>query len=272
MHVVTVAGVVATLALASLGASAREAQDIHAASSPAAIATPVGTPSAAHAMHWDYQGPGGPTHWGDLDEDYATCSLGHAQSPVDIQRTVKKVMPPLMFEYTMIAPTMVNNGHTIQVNVPPGNSVTVGERRWNLVQFHFHTPSEESIGDRRHEMVAHFVHKDADGKLGVVALLIDAGKSDNAAWDTIFAQISKAGATPQPTGHFFLPALLPQDHGYYALKGSLTTPPCAEGVSWMILKHPVTLKERDIAAFRQMFPLNARPVQSLAGRTVYESL
>jgi len=226
--------------------------------------------SNQHA-HWAYQGHGGPKHWGELESSFEACARGSAQSPVDIRNPVKADLPALDFQYAAAAPTLVNNGHTVQVNLPAGNNLVVDGKKLELLQFHFHTPSEEAVAGKHAAMVAHFVHKDEDGKLGVVAVLIQPGKT-NPAWAPIFAHLPRVGEQVTVDGlSLDLPALLPAKKGYYSFEGSLTTPPCSEGVRWMVLKEPVKLSPQQIKAFRQTYNANARPLQPLNGRVVKES-
>ncbi|WP_121454898.1 carbonic anhydrase [Acidovorax sp. 106] len=226
--------------------------------------------SNQHA-HWAYQGHGGPKHWGELESSFEACARGSAQSPVDIRNPVKADLPALDFQYAAAAPTLVNNGHTVQVNLPAGNNLVVDGKKLELLQFHFHTPSEEAVAGKHAAMVAHFVHKDEDGKLGVVAVLIQPGKT-NPAWAPIFAHLPRVGEQVTVDGlSLDLPALLPAKKGYYSFEGSLTTPPCSEGVKWMVLKEPVKLSPQQIKAFRQIYNANARPLQPLNGRVVKES-
>jgi carbonic anhydrase len=159
----------------------------------------------------------------------------------------------------------------VQVNLPAGNNLVVDGKKLELLQFHFHTPSEEAVAGKHAAMVAHFVHKDEDGKLGVVAVLIQPGKT-NPAWAPIFAHLPRVGEQVTVDGlSLDLPALLPAKKGYYSFEGSLTTPPCSEGVKWMVLKEPVKLSPQQIKAFRQVYNANARPLQPLNGRVVKES-
>jgi carbonic anhydrase len=241
----------------------------------AALATLALCAGAAFAHdphpHWGYTGKSGAAHWGELEPGFEACARGTAQSPIDIRNTVKADLPALDFQYTAAAPTIVNNGHTVQVNLPAGSSLAVDGKKLELLQFHFHTPSEEAIAGKHTAMVAHFVHKGEDGKLGVVAVLIQPGKT-NAAWAPIFAHLPRVGEQITVDGlSLDLAALLPAKKGYYSFEGSLTTPPCSEGVQWMVLKEPVKLGAQQIKAFRQLYNANARPVQPLHGRVVKES-
>ncbi|WP_431259242.1 carbonic anhydrase [Roseateles chitinivorans] len=223
------------------------------------------------AAHWEYTGEKGAAHWSEIDPSFAECASGHQQSPINIVKTVKATLPALAFHYGSTAPTIWNNGHTVQVNLPAGNTLEVGGQTYELLQFHFHTPSEEHIQGKSLPMVAHFVHKNAAGELGVVAVLIRAGRS-NAAWESVFQHLPRVGEKITVDElQLDLASLLPKSLGYYDFAGSLTTPPCSEGVHWMVLKEPVSLSSRQIDAFRKLVGRNARPVQALNDRVVQES-
>lgn len=249
---------------------------LHKASAPALVLllATLGTAQAGgHGAHWQYHGKHHPAHWAELDPAFEACARGNTQSPIDIRATEKVALPALEFAYGNARPSIVNNGHTVQVNLPSGQKLTVGEQSYELLQFHFHTPSEEAINGKRKPLVAHFVHKNAAGQLGVVAVLFDLGAS-NAAFAPVFEHLpSKAGETITVEDLTLdLAALLPADKGYYSFAGSLTTPPCSEGVNWMVLKTPVRLSAAQIKAFRRIFNGNARPIQPLNGRPVRESI
>lgn len=223
------------------------------------------------ASHWEYTGHKGAAHWGEIDAAFAECANGHQQSPINIDKTVKAALPALSFHYGNAVPTIWNNGHTVQVNVPAGNTLEVGGQSYELLQFHFHTPSEEHIKGKSQPMVAHFVHKNAAGELGVVGVLIRAGRP-NAALAPVFEHLPRVGEKVTVDDlSLDLGAVLPKSLGYYDFAGSLTTPPCSEGVHWMVLKEPVTLSQKQIASFRKLIGKNARPVQALNERVVQES-
>jgi len=231
----------------------------------------------AHAegqhKHWNYtHGEEGPSHWAELDPAFETCAKGGNQSPVDIRNAVKADLPALQFHYSEAVPVLVNNGHTIQINLPAGQSLTVGDKTYELLQFHFHTPSEEALNGKHTAMVGHFVHKNAAGELGVIGILIQPGKT-NPAFAPVFAHLPRKGEKITVDDLTLdLALMLPAEKGYYAFTGSLTTPPCSEGVNWMVMKQPITLGAEQIKAFRRVFNANARPVQSLNGRVIQESM
>lgn len=241
------------------------------AARPAPAKPDAHAPHAGHTGHWDYQGAGGPETWGQLKPEFSQCSTGQRQSPIDIRGGIAVQLEPIQFDYRVSGFSVIDNGHTVQVNLPAGHAISVLGRRFELQQFHFHRPSEERINGKQFEMVAHLVHKDAEGKLAVVAVLLDRGAAQpliQAVWNALPLEKHEAQAAP---GTIDLNKLLPEDRRYYTYMGSLTTPPCSEGVLWMVLKTPVTVSPDQIAIFSQLYPMNARPVQPLAGRLIKES-
>jgi carbonic anhydrase len=233
------------------------------------------SPAAAQQAppHWTYEGKHGPAQWGSLDPKYEACGIGKHQSPIDIRKAEKADLPEIQFAYQLAQPTLVNNGHTVQVTVPAGSAITVGDHRYELRQFHFHTPSEEAVSGKRAPLVAHLVHEDAEGKLAVVAVLFDVG-AESAALKPVFAKLpAKAGTDVALEGTQIDPtAMLPAKRGYYEFEGSLTTPPCSEGVRWLVLREHSKISKAQLAAFRKLYPANARPLQPLNGRAVRASM
>ena len=225
----------------------------------------------AHAPHWEYQGAAGPQAWGTLDASFAGCKLGHEQSPIDIHGAHKAHLAPLALDYHATPAEIVNNGHTVQVNLTDAGALVLDGVPYKLVQFHFHTPSEEHIDGKVYPMVAHLVHKSDDGKLAVVAVLLKQGKA-NAALKPVFDALPQAAddkaALAEP---FNVADLLPADHGYYKFMGSLTTPPCSEGVHWQVLKQPVEVSREQIHMFHKLYKANARPIQPVYKRTVEQT-
>jgi carbonic anhydrase len=221
---------------------------------------------------WSYTGPEGPADWGKLDSAFSSCSIGKAQSPIDIKDAKKADLPALKFDYHAVPLDIIDNGHTIEVNYAPGSTLAVGDKTYTLKQFHFHHPSEEHVNGHAYDMVAHLVHSDSDGHLAVVAVLLKKGEANSfleAIWKNIPAQKEKAVDVPGVTIN--VKDLLPADRGYYTFAGSLTTPPCSEGVTWFVLKQHAWLSSDELAAFSKIYPLNARPVQPLNGRELRES-
>jgi len=226
----------------------------------------------SHSPHWSYGGKEGPKHWGQLDPAYAACASGHVQSPINIVHAKLADLPALQFDYHSVPLNIINNGHTIQVNYAPGSTLTVGDKIYTLKQFHFHHPSEEHINGRGFDLVAHLVHDDGNGHLAVVAILFKTGSSNallDAVWKNIPTQAEMA--TDVPSVGINVKDLLPTDHGYYTFSGSLTTPPCSEGVVWYVLKSQSLLSADQVAAFAKLYPRDARPIQPLYGREVLET-
>jgi carbonic anhydrase len=226
---------------------------------------------AAEEAHWSYEGAHGPDHWGDLDPASRVCSVGTQQSPIAIDGSIEAQLAPLQIAWAPHADTIVNNGHTIQLNLADGGALTVGSERYTLVQFHFHHPSEHLIDDKNFPMEAHFVHRDASGSLGVIGVLITVGKP-NAAFAKVAATMPQTQGAPIKADPSIDPSgLLPAKRAYYRYSGSLTTPPCSETVNWFLLSEPIEVAEADIVAFAKLYPLNARPAQKLDRRFVLRS-
>jgi carbonic anhydrase len=229
--------------------------------------------AAEHAAHWTYSGANGPDKWQKIEPDYTTCGLGKTQSPIDIKDSVAKKadLPAIAFDYKPTPLAIVDNGHTIQVNYAPGSSITVGGKKYELVQFHFHKPSEEKINGKHFDMVAHLVHKDAEGKLAVVAVLLKGGH-DNPLIATIWKNLPKhESETKVDSVSINVADLLPTNRKYYTFTGSLTTPPCSEDVTWFVLRTPSPVSSAQVARFGKAYAMNARPVQPLNGREVRAS-
>ena len=232
------------------------------------VALGSASPVQAEGHHWSYGKHGGPAEWGELDQSFASCQLGKVQSPIDIRDAKAADLPAIKFDYKPAPLKVIDNGHTIQVNYAPGSTIDVGGKRYELVQFHFHKPSEEKIDGKAYAMVAHLVHKGDDGTLAVVAVLLDLG-SDNPTLHTIWSHLPKQKQKEvATTATIDAAALLPADKGYYTFPGSLTTPPCSEGVRWFVLKTPMTVAASELTAFAKLYPMNARPTQPVNGRAI----
>lgn len=225
-------------------------------------------------VHWGYEGATGPESWGRLKPEFAACAKGQRQSPIHIQDGDTLIGPaePLQFRYQASGGSVVHNGHTIQVDVEGDNTLTVRGSVYRLVQFHFHHPSEERVNQKGFAMVAHLVHKNDAGQLAVVAVLMDPGAANplvRKVWTHM--PLDAQDRLRLPAGLIDLNELLPADQRYYQFMGSLTTPPCTEGVLWMVLKGVQTLSREQLKMFTQLFPNNARPTQPLNKRPVREA-
>ena len=217
------------------------------------------------ASHWSYDGELMPAKWGDV---YPVCGSGKSQSPVDIRGPFEKATHELKPDFKPGTLKIVNNGHTLQVNVGNGSKTVINGESYELLQFHFHRPSEEHIEGKPMAMVAHFVHKSEAGKLAVISVLLSEG-AENDSIKLIWANApKKEGPEKVVTESPLNPAaMLPKRLNYYSYEGSLTTPPCTEGVTFYILKTPVTISRAQIDEFP--FKMNARPVQPLNGRKIF---
>ncbi|MEO8807729.1 MAG: carbonic anhydrase family protein [Burkholderiaceae bacterium] len=241
-----------------------------AAAEPRTASSHAGA-EAGHSAHWSYEGRGGPESWGQMKPEFAKCSSGARQSPIDIRDGIKVSLDAVQFDYKPSAFRVIDNGHTVQVNVAAGNSIEVMGRRYELLQFHFHRPSEERIDGKQFDMVAHLVHKDLEGRLAVVAVLLERGSAlpiVQSVWNNLPLEKGDEVAARLPLD---MGALLPTERSYFTYMGSLTTPPCSEGVLWMVMKNPVQVSAEQIGIFSRLYPMNARPIQSASGRLIKES-
>ena len=225
----------------------------------------------AEGPHWTYSGKAGPEQWGTLGSANKVCSAGGQQSPIDIVETVKTDLSKLDIGWAKSGATIVNNGHTIQLNFAEGSTLRVGNEAYTLLQVHFHRPSEHKIAGKNFPMEAHFVHRNAAGDLAVIGVLMSGGGT-NASFSKIVGTMPKkegpavkADAAIDPNG------LLPSGRGYYRYSGSLTTPPCSETVNWLLLTDPIQVADADIAAFGGLYAMNARPAQKSNRRFVLRS-
>ena len=237
----------------------------------AAFVAMSGSAFASGAAHWSYEGAEGPEHWGELSHDYASCKEGKHQSPINLTDAHTGKLDGIKFSYKANPKEIVNNGHTIQVNMNEGSTITVGGKIYKLLQFHFHSPSEHTVDGKPADMVAHFVHKADDGQLGVVGVLLKKGKS-NATLAELWKNIpANAGDKKDLKGKINVSKLMPGNKSYYNYSGSLTTPPCSEGVNWMVLKNTMDVSADQVAAFTKLFPHSVRPVQPLNDRAITAS-
>jgi len=221
--------------------------------------------------HWEYEGELGPEAWGKINPRYALCGEGRAQSPIDLTGAATLDLSDIVFNYAPSALTIFNNGHTVQANYNAGSSITYNENRYDLVQLHFHNPSEHSINGQRAAMELHLVHRDANGALAVVGVLLIEGETDNAAFAPLFENLPAEEGEPTTLAQTIdALALLPATRTFYTYMGSLTTPPCTQGVRWLVLTEPVRLSAAQLEAFAELFPLNARPVQALNARDLLQ--
>ncbi len=222
------------------------------------------------APHWSYDGQESAAHWAMLSPAYMACEAGSHQSPIDITMPRHtKTQERLAFHYHSASVRAVDNGHTIQVNVPPGSELHLNGRIYRLRQFHFHDPSEHHIDGRASPMEIHLVHQDSRGHIAVIGVLVEAGPSNQSLvnlWSTLSTKAGEQGLERS-----FDPRLLvPASHHHVSYHGSLTTPPCTEGVQWIVLRDPITMSARQIAQFVSVIGHNARPIQPLHDRRIHE--
>ncbi len=218
--------------------------------------------------HWRYGGAENPTQWGQLSKDFALCETGRDQSPINIKDAVLSTPAKIDFDYKSSPLVVVNNGHTIQVNYAQGSFVTINREKYELIQFHFHTPSEHEINNKAAAMELHLVHRNEAGKLAVIGVLLTKGK-ENFLIKEVWENIPATHKTNAVNNVMINAAnLLPSSKSYYSYTGSLTTPPCSEGVKWNIFVEPVTISEEQIEVFGKIYQVDARPIQPTNQRTI----
>lgn len=227
---------------------------------------------AGGGAEWSYEGATGPANWGSLDPSYAACADGSVQSPIDITGATSKPLADPKIDYRKSTVSVENNGHTVQANALTG-SITVDGVTSKLLQMHFHSPAENIIAGKRAPVDVHFVHQAADGKLTVIGVMLQAGGKQNRAWQPLVRVLRLSNLLTESeisvsTAVFDWEAMLPQDRRSYRFDGSLTTPGCSEGVSWIVMQQPVRLSAAQIAAFKATYNANARPVQPINGRPI----
>jgi carbonic anhydrase len=237
---------------------------IAAATFAAVLAGFAGPCLAADPGSWSYTGPNGPAKWGKLAKEFAVCGTGQMQSPIDIpDKDVRKGdLPALLFNYKPASLRVTDDGHTIEVNYPPDSWLTVDGKRYELVTVTFQKPGEFKVNGKGQEMSAHLIHKSKDGKTAIIAVMLAPG-AENPVLKSILANLPATKGKENAVDTVFINAfnLLPKTKGYYTFAGSLTTPPCTEGVTWYVLKTPVEISADQIARFGRVYPMNARPVQ-----------
>lgn len=231
----------------------------------------IGSASAADdSVHWTYEGERGPAAWGRISEDFAVCEAGRMQSPIDLRTDATIGNIQLDMAHTMVGATIVDKGHTLQADLAPGSAVTVGGKSFSLLQFHLHTPSEHTVSGKAYPLTAHLVHAAEDGELLVVGVFFEAGEANAELQKLVDAAKSSKGAKDGMLGKVEIDpvALVPEDKHFHRYMGSLTTPPCSEGVNWYVIDAAQTASADQIAALAAIMGDNARPVQPLNNRLV----
>jgi len=221
--------------------------------------------------HWGYTGHNTPDTWGKLSEKYKECGVGVNQSPINITHSLHANLPPLTPHYTSNSKNIIDNGHTVQVNMESGSTFKIDGKTFELKQFHFHSPSENHINGKSFPLEAHFVNLDKEGNIAVIALMFKEGKTNKALEKVWTKMPNKGGQTNSLNLSGIANAMLPKDKHYYRFNGSLTTPPCTEGVRWFVLKSPVTVSKEQVEKFHHlMHHDNNRPIQPLDARVVID--
>lgn len=255
------------------GSMMRRREMVAVAGSVALVGCPLCRDALAadsHPPHWGYEAADGPAKWPRLEGDYRACGSGHEQSPIELGGSVHADLTKLDILWSGSRLAVANNGHTIQVNVDPGSRLELDGKGFELKQFHFHHPSEHAVGGRTYPLEAHFVHAAAENDLAVLAVFIEEG-AENPTLGRVWAAMPRKEGK-RATSETVEPAtLLPADRRYWRYEGSLTTPPCSETVTWLVLAEPVTASAEQIETFAAIFPKNARPLQARNRRFLLSS-
>ena len=226
--------------------------------------------ATTHHKHWGYSGDVAPSHWSALDDKFNMCSEGKEQSPINVVSTKDIELAPLNINYGQGSKNVINNGHTVQVNIKGGDTLTINGQAYELKQFHFHTPSENHVNGKSFPLEAHFVHATKDGKLAVIAVMFQEG-TENPTLNKIIKifPLEKNKEAKLEFTKEYLDVVMPPKRDYYHFMGSLTTPPCSEQVNWFVLKQPQTASAEQIEAMHKEIGMNNnRPVQATNGRSV----
>lgn len=227
--------------------------------------------AAGAPAHWEYVGETGADKWGGLAPEYELCGAGKMQSPIDLADGFQADGASISLNYGPSALNIIHNGHTIQANFQPGSSMTVSGKRYDLLQVHFHTPSEHAYAGERAAMEAHFVHKSAEGKLAVLGVMMEMG-ADNAPLESLWKHMPASAGPAQDVAGATIDAkaFFPASLKYHRYMGSLTTPPCSEGVNWFVLDQSVTVGKAQLEKFASAVSANARPLQPVNNRLVLQ--
>jgi carbonic anhydrase len=254
-------------------ADTRRRDEERAASAAAAAAAAAAKAAAApkRGTAWSYEGDLGPSNWANINDNWAACARGNRQSPIDLRDGLKVNLEHVGFDYHPSSFNEVNDGHTIRVTVGGGNFITVANQTYELQEFHFHRPSEERINGKGTEMVIHMVHKSYEGKIAIVAVLLERGQQHDlmqTIWDNLPLEKNQVVA---PSVVINPVDALPEKREYFTYMGSLSEPPCTENVLYIVFKQPRQASPAQMALFARLYPLNARPIQPTAGRLIKES-
>jgi carbonic anhydrase len=233
---------------------------------------PASLGNGQHHAHWAYSGDEGPEHWGALDPSFGACRGGIEQTPIDLPASATPAqLPELVFSYAPTPLAILNNGHTVQAKATGESTLSLGGETYTLVQMHAHAPSEHTIAGQHTDLELHLVHKNARGALAVVGILFRRGEPSRvlAPWfDAAPSEVTVDAKSIDATLH--LEQLVPRDPGYDTYPGSLTTPPCSEGVRWFVLLDPMQASQAQIEHFIAATGggVTNRPVQPVGTRVV----
>jgi carbonic anhydrase len=223
---------------------------------------------AQEPVEWSYEGPTGPEHWASLSPAFAPCGEGSRQSPINLREPVLRPAPRIVTDYVRSPVAELNNGETIEVRSDGAQTLRIGGKAFGLVQFHFHAPAEHLVAGDRSPLEIHFVHQAADGERAVLGALVETGRRNRAFGALRRSFPEQAGEETRVERPIALTRLLPASRRAYRYPGSLTTPPCTEGIRWIVLARPVTVSARQLQALEEIVEGNSRPIQPRNGRSL----
>ncbi|WP_297453004.1 carbonic anhydrase [Persephonella sp.] len=222
------------------------------------------------SQHWGYTGKYGPEHWGSMSTRYIMCKIGKNQSPIDIKDPIRASLKDVKINYSSGSKTILNNGHTIEVTYTSGGYMTIDSKKFHLKQFHFHSPSEHTLRGKHFPMEIHFVHKDRQGNLAVIGVFVKEGR-ENPTIKKLWQKMPTKPGMENRIVNINPSTLLPQHRSYFRYSGSLTTPPCSEGVRWIVMETPIEMSKSQIEKFQKVMGVNNnRPVQPINARLIIE--
>jgi carbonic anhydrase len=257
---------------AKLRAAATKAAAEKAAAEKAAAEKAAREALASKGVQWSYEGETGPANWGKLRPEWAICGEGTRQSPIDLREGIGVDLTPLQFDYRETRFRIIDTGQTLQVDVGPGMGAEIRGVRYELEHLRFHRPSLERVGGQASSMVVNLHHKAADGRVAIVGMMLESDGAEHPLIQTLWNNLPlERGSHYMPEVTIDLAAFVPQSPGHYLYMGSLPTPPCTEGVLWVVMKEPVKMSETQLGIFARLYPRNGRPIQPRNGRLILES-
>lgn len=239
---------------------------------PLALAGMVALTAPAYAdnISWSYDGDqNGQEDWGSLSQAYAACSVGTAQSPIALSGAQTVSLPALTMKYTASPAHSQRKDYTLAVAIDGKNILIDKGQQYLLRELRMHSPSEHMIGDMFFPLELHFIHQDASGKTLILAVFVKGGGLDNPNFQSVLTNAPQPGEVKNFTLDMI--GLLPVARGYYSYTGSLSAPPCTEGVEWRVLKTSISISDAQIKEITKLLGRNARLTQPIYMRSLQQT-